>query len=251
MKTISIIGGGNVAFHLTNHILKNANLKINQIYNRSDFSHHFDIFSVEKITDLTQLKPNSDLYLICVNDENIETVSNILPIENQLVVHTSGNTSIEKINPKNRRGVLYPVQSFSKEKEVDFTKIPFCIEAENEKDFQFLTEIAHFFSEKTYKMDSIQRKFLHISAVFLNNFSNHIWYLSEKLCNENYIPFEILQPLLNETYQKTEKMSFFQAQTGPAKRKDFKTIQAHLSLLKNDEKEIYKSVTNSILNTYE
>lgn len=251
MKKVTIIGGGNVAFHFAKHISNCPNLHLNQIYNRSELSYHFDTISAEKITNLDALKSDSDLYLICVNDENIEAVSSLLPIENQLVIHTSGNTSIEKINPKNRRGVFYPVQSFSKEKEIDFSKIPFCLEAENEKDFDFLREFSLFFSEKNYKMNSLQRKYLHISAVFLNNFSNHIWHLSEKICNENQIPFEILQPLLKETYQKTEKMSFYQAQTGPAKRKDFKTIQGHLSLLKNDEKEIYKSVTNSILNSYE
>ena len=154
------------------------------------------------------------------------------------------------LDKKNRRGVLYPVQSFSKDKELEFKELSFCIEAENKADLLLLMDIAKSFSEKIYIMDSAQRKFLHISAVFLNNFSNHIWFLSEEICKKNNIPFEILKPLLAETYQKTQDLSFFEAQTGPARRGDTQTIDAHLQLLENNEKEIYKILTNSIRNTY-
>lgn len=249
MKKITILGAGNVAYHFAKQISENKKLILQQIYNQSEFSSHFDKINTEKINDLSQIKP-ADLHLICIKDEEISSFSKKLPFENQLVVHTSGNTDMLLLDKKNRRGVLYPVQSFSKDKELDFKELSFCIEAENKADLLLLMDIAKSFSEKIYIMDSAQRKFLHISAVFLNNFSNHIWFISEEICKRNNIPFEILKPLLAETYQKTQDLSFFEAQTGPARRGDTQTIDAHLQLLENNEKEIYKILTNSIRNTY-
>ncbi|MDO4880993.1 MAG: DUF2520 domain-containing protein [Capnocytophaga sp.] len=249
MKKITILGGGNVAYHFAKKIAELPHFVLSQMYNRRDFSSHFNAIKTEKIHDLAHIKP-ADLYIICIKDEEISSFSEKLPFENQFVIHTSGNTDMLALNSKNRRGVLYPVQSFSKDKELNFNEIAFCIEAENKTDELFLAEFAQLFSEKIYKMDSQQRKFLHIAAVFLNNFANHIWYLSEEICKKNNIPFDILKPLLSETYTKTQHLSFFEAQTGPARRGDMPTIQKHLDLLENNEKEIYKTLTSSIINTY-
>ena len=168
-----------------------------------------------------------------------------------MVVHTSGNTSIEAIDSKNRRGVFYPLQTMNKQTIVDFTKVPFCLEAENTNDFCLLQRLASLLSTKIYTLNSYQRRVLHLAAVFMNNFSNHLVYISQQICKENEVPFEILQPLLAETFVKLQNTSAYDAQTGPARRNDFLTITNHLAMLDNNNyKEIYNIITKSIINTY-
>lgn len=247
--SLSIIGGGNVAFHLINALYDNNIIEVKQLYNRSGFTFDFDRFTVEKVSDLTQLKP-VDICIIAVKDEAIQAVSEQLPFSDILVVHTSGNTDIQAINGKNRRGVFYPLQSFSKTISVNFSNIPICIEAETKSDLEKLRTLAQVLTEKVYKINSFQRRILHISAVFTNNFTNHLVNISQEICEKHQIPFEILCPLLAETFDKLQKTTAFEAQTGPARRGDHLTIENHLALLNGNEKEIYEVITNSILNTY-
>lgn len=249
IQSISILGGGNVAYHFAKVLQNIPSLKLVQIYNRSPLKEHFTEIRCEKTTRLEELKP-ADLYLICVKDSAIAELSEQLPFTGRWVAHTSGNTDIQQINPKNRRAVIYPAQSFTVGAELDFSQIPFCIEAEPTHLWHLLETFVQHFSQKIYKMDSHQRRMLHISAVFCNNFVNHLWYVSQKICQENDISFEIIRPLLAETFQKAQKTDFYDAQTGPARRHDFPTIEKHLSLLQGTQKEIYQILTNSILNTY-
>lgn len=246
---IIVLGGGNLAYHFCQIIQQTQGLQLVQIYNRGELSHHFSRFEIPVTHNLFDLE-QADIYLICIKDEAIFELSKKLNFSNRLVVHTSGNTSIEQLSSHNRQGVVYPVQSFSKDKQVDFANIPLCIEATNQQDQDLLLNFAQRLSSKVYLMSSLQRKYLHISAVFLNNFANHMWYLSQKICQENQIDFEILAPLLSETFHKTQSMSLYQAQTGPARRNDTQTIQKHVSLLDKETKEIYEIITNSILKTY-
>lgn len=246
---VSIIGGGNVAFHLINALFDNDVIEVKQLCNRSGFTSDFDRFAVEKITDLRQLK-SVDICIIAVKDEAIQLVSSQLPFSDVLVVHTSGNTDIQVIDKKNRRGVFYPLQSFSKSISLNFSDVPVCIEAENQVDLEKLGILALALTEKVYEISSFQRRILHISAVFANNFTNHLVEISQEICKKHEIPFEILQPLLAETFEKLQKTTAFQAQTGPARRGDIPTIENHLALLNGTKKEIYKIITNSILNTY-
>ena len=157
---------------------------------------------------------------------------------------------MKDLSDRQRRGVCYPLQSFSKEQEIDFSKIPFCLETEEASDFDLLKGLAKEFSPKCYAIDSLQRQYLHVAAVFLNNFANHMWYLSQQLCSNQQIPFELLQPLLEETCRKGLQHNFFEGQTGPAKRGDRTVIEKHLQLLQGIEKDIYKDISTSILTTY-
>ena len=165
-----------------------------------------------------------------------------------MVVHTSGSVSISAIDNKNRQGVFYPLQTFSKSKEVDFKSIPICIETKNKKDFQILEKVAKSISNIVYKINSEQRKALHIAAVFVCNFVNHLYQIGNDICIENDLPFDILKPLIQETANKIFTLSPNQAQTGPAKRKDTQTINTHMSFLSDEnQKEIYKMLTKSII----
>ena len=247
---INIIGAGNMAYQLTQAFHNHPEVQLQQLYNRSKLSPEFDAFEIEKTHHLSTLRP-ADVCIIAVKDEAIAGISKKLPFENQLVVHTSGNTSIEAIDSKNRRGVFYPLQTMNKQTIVDFEKVPFCLEAENTNDFYLLQRLASLLSTKIYTLNSYQRRVLHLAAVFMNNFSNHLVYISQQICKENEVPFEILQPLLAETFVKLQNTSAYDAQTGPARRNDFLTITNHLAMLDNNNyKEIYDIITKSIINTY-
>jgi predicted short-subunit dehydrogenase-like oxidoreductase (DUF2520 family) len=188
------------------------------------------------------------LFIIAITDDAIAEVSRQLPFSNELVVHTSGSVSMQAINNKNRQGVFYPLQTFSKAKYVDFKEIPICIEAQNEKDLLTLESVAKSISNSVYTINSEQRKALHVAAVFVSNFTNHLYQIGNKICIDNELSFDILKPLIQETANKILTLSPQESQTGPAKRKDTQTINAHLNFLTNDnQKEIYKLLTKSII----
>ena len=144
--------------------------------------------------------------------------------------------------------MFYPLQTFSKQTEVNFKEIPICIETSVAKDLPVLKQLAHSISEKVFEISSEQRKKLHLAAVFACNFSNYMYSIAEDLCNQNEVPFEVLSALIKETAQKATLNSPKSVQTGPAKRNDQATIKQHLAQLNNaDYKEIYKLLTQSII----
>ncbi|WP_293895581.1 Rossmann-like and DUF2520 domain-containing protein [Flavobacterium sp.] len=247
MIRLSIIGSGNVAQHLIQAFSKATDIELVQVFSRkaASVSH---LIPIDKVTsDFSQLKP-VDLTIIAVSDDAIANVSKQLPFENQFIVHTSGSVSIEAIDSKNRQGVFYPLQTFSKSKEVDFKIIPICLEAQNVKDFEILETVAKSISNTVYEINTEQRKALHIAAVFVSNFVNHLYQIGNDICIENELPFTILKPLIQETANKILTLSPEEAQTGPAKRKDTQTLNAQLNFLTDaTQKEIYKMITKSII----
>lgn len=247
MVTITILGSGKVAHHLIGNILESDQLTLQQIYARNTNSVTDLVSENRVVNDIKVLKP-ADIFIIAVSDISIEEVSSQIQIPNQFVVHTSGTIPMSAIQQE-RKGVMYLLQSFSKDKELDFSSIPFCIEANHQEDFQLLEKIAVSFSERVYKISSEQRKAIHLAAVFVNNFSNHMFTMGEDICKEYQVPFEILKPLILETAHKIMHLSPFEAQTGPASRGDQNTINQHLEMLTDPtKKEIYQLITKSIQN---
>jgi predicted short-subunit dehydrogenase-like oxidoreductase (DUF2520 family) len=207
------------------------------------------LLDFNKITDDWTTLADADLYIIAVSDDAISTISEQIPYKNKLVVHTSGGTSLEAIASNNRKGVFYPLQTFSKNKAVNFRTIPICIESQNASDYQLLQNVAQAMSDSVFAINSEQRKALHVAAVFVNNFTNHLYKIGNNICIENNVPFEILKPLIQETAEKIKQLSPNEAQTGPAIRNDIETINAHLSFLSDEnQKNIYKILTQSIQN---
>jgi predicted short-subunit dehydrogenase-like oxidoreductase (DUF2520 family) len=252
MVKISIIGSGNVAQHLIAALQKTQNIgndiELVQVYSRKRESLTSLLDSNTIVTDFNDLV-EADLYIIAVSDDAIASVSDQFPFKNSLVVHTSGSAPLSCLNNNNRKGVFYPLQTFTKNKKVDFKDIPICLETENSNDFQLLEKVAKSISEKVFVINSEQRKALHVAAVFVNNFTNHLYQIGSAICKENQVPFEILKPLIQETAQKIVEISPEDAQTGPAKRNDIKTIEAHQSFLTNENQlTIYKILTQSIQN---
>lgn len=249
MIKVVLFGSGNVASHLSNEFLKSNSIELVQVYNRTleNIKHLKHKTSItNQISDLKE----ADVYIISISDDDITDFSKQLNLKNKLVVHTSGALDLSALKSQSNKGVFYPLQTFTKNKELDFSTIPFCIEAENKNDLLLLEKLAKLISEKCFIIDSDQRKALHVSAVFVNNFVNHLYHLGNEICTDQNVPFEILLPLIKETAAKIENLTPFNAQTGPARRNDHKTMQKHLELLNNNQENIYKLISNSILNTY-
>ncbi len=248
MLSVVLIGSGNVAFHLAKVLMTSKEINLRQVYGR-DVSKWQHLKGKTEITNNLSDLATADIYIIAVSDNAIEEVSKQLATKNSIVLHTSGSTPLSVLQHQNK-GVLYPLQTFSKEKKVDFEEIPICIEGNSEETEETLRFFAEKISKKVFFVNSEQRKKLHLSAVFVCNFVNHLYYLGQQLCDESQLPFDILQPLIAETAEKIKLLSPFEAQTGPAKRMDTKTIEKHLSLLTNNPKKIYILLTKSIYETY-
>lgn len=250
MVKVIIIGSGNVSQHLIAALHKTQNIgneiELVQVFSRKKEAVISLLDSDKIVNDFDDLL-EADLYIIAVSDDAIASVSDQLPFKNRLVVHTSGSVSLDSLNNNNRKGVFYPLQTFTKNKEVDFKNIPICLESENSTDFQLLEKVAKSISEKVFAINSEQRKALHVAAVFVNNFTNHLYHLGHEICKEHQVPFEILKPLILETAQKIITLSPEEAQTGPAVRQDGKTIETHQAFLLNkNQSNIYKTLTQSI-----
>jgi predicted short-subunit dehydrogenase-like oxidoreductase (DUF2520 family) len=249
MIQVVILGAGNIAQHLYTIFTNAEAVQVAQVYNRSQKALQY-FNDVATTTNLKELQ-DADVYIIAVADDAIASVANKLPFTNRLVVHTSGSASMHVLHKKNRRGVFYPLQTFTKGKAVDFSQIPLCLEAREKSDFKLLQQLADAMGSPSYKISSEQRRALHVSAVFVNNFSNHLYRIAHEICEANNVPFQILHPLIQETAQKITTLTPYMAQTGPAKRGDEKTINDHLEKLDKDiHKEIYTLLTQSIAKTY-
>lgn len=250
MVKVSIIGSGNVAQHLISALQKSQNsgagIELVEAFSRKKESLASLLDPDSITTDLSALK-EADLYIIAVSDDAIASVSNQLPFKNRLVAHTSGSAPLDVLHDTNRKAVFYPLQTFTKGKAVNFKTIPICLEAENPTDYQLLDKVAKSISDKVHAINSEQRKALHVAAVFVNNFTNHLYSIGNNICQENQIPFDILKPLIQETVEKIMTLSPDEAQTGPAIRNDQKTIAAHEAFLTNENQlTIYKILTQSI-----
>lgn len=249
MIKVVLIGSGNVASHLAKIFQQTKNIDLIQHYRRNDRNDHLFDQNIPKTNSLNKLK-KADIYFIAISDNHISTVSEQLKFKEGLVVHTSGSISMNQLKCAAHKGVFYPLQSFSKDKKIDFSNIPICIEAENAKDLVLLEKFVNLISNNCYKINSEQRKTLHVAAVFVNNFVNHLYYIGNEICNKNKIPFEILQPIIQETAKKIVELSPYEAQTGPAQRNDSKTIEKHKAMLTVNQQEIYTLLTKSIAKTY-
>jgi predicted short-subunit dehydrogenase-like oxidoreductase (DUF2520 family) len=250
MVKVIIIGSGNVAQHLIIAFQKNktvgSEIELVQVFSRKKKALLHLLDSDKIVTDFSAIVA-ADVYIIAVSDDAIASVSNLLPFKNSLIVHTSGSVPLDSLNNGNRRGVFYPLQTFTKNKEVNFKNIPICLESENSTDFRLLEKVAQSISNKVFTVNSEQRKALHVAAVFVNNFTNHLYQIGNEICEEHQVPFDILKPLILETAQKIITLSPVAAQTGPAMRKDKKTIEAHqLFLTNSNQSNIYKILTQSI-----
>jgi predicted short-subunit dehydrogenase-like oxidoreductase (DUF2520 family) len=245
MISVVIIGSGNVAKHLIKAFLKIENVNLKQVYTRNLEDEALLKSSVSTTSDLSLIK-EADVTIIAVSDDAIANIS--YNLKNALVVHTSGSVEMKALKNQKNKGVFYLLQSFSKEKEINFSTIPICLEAENKSDLAKLEKLASLLQGNIYHLSSLQRKKIHVAAVFVNNFTNHMYTIAYNICEEHNVPFDILEPLIEETSQKIKNLTPKEAQTGPAKRNDIETIKNHLNLLSKSQQELYLKITQSIQN---
>lgn len=250
MIKVSIIGNGNVSYHLVQAISKAEGVRtLKVIDSRMDMLE--ETGTSPKPTLGAQKTEYPDIYIIAVSDDAIASVSRKIRKTKSLVVHTSGSVPMNTLPKDVRKGVFYPLQTFSKGAKLDFSKIPICIEAENKDDLELLRKLAHCLSDVVHVIPSEKRSYLHLSAVFANNFTNYMYRLAEETCMKQDLPFSMLLPLIRETANKMERLSPVEAQTGPAKRGDLATMEKHFELMNTKEhKEVYSLLSQSIQQTY-
>ncbi|MCX6275922.1 MAG: DUF2520 domain-containing protein [Bacteroidetes bacterium] len=247
---IVLIGAGNVATHL-GVALKKAKHEILQVYSRSESSSRelSQKLRCKYTTDVKSIFAAADLYIISISDHAIKEFLKYLSLKNKIIVHTSGSVPMKIFGKKfTNHGVIYPLQSFSKERNIRFNEVPLLVEGNNAATFSAIASLARSVSPFVFEMSSADRKTVHLAAVIANNFSNHLFVQAEKILMKKNIPFPLLGPLMHETVIKAIKVTPKAAQTGPAKRGDAKIIEEHLAMLKNEPslQKIYKLLSESI-----
>ena len=246
MIKIVLLGAGNVGTHLCRALQNKEGLEIIQWYNRSLNSLEKELvpFAVtQNLNDIIE----ADLYIISVSDTAIPAISKSLEGKNGLIAHTAGSIPMEVLGAHQNHGIFYPLQTFSKQKEVDFNQIPLCLEANQPENLNLLKKVAQSLGGPVHLIDSAQRKALHVAAVFVNNFTNHLYTIGEELCKAHKVPFSVLQPLIAETADKIKHLPPSAAQTGPAARGDQKILKDHLQYLtKESHQKLYQLISASI-----
>lgn len=255
---ISIIGAGRVTWHLA-PALENAGHTIQEVYSRRHAEakkltrrlYHAKVLDEPDFSD-----SSSDIFIIAVADDAISTVASrlILPAHEPVVVHTSGSQPLEALAGANTpyTGVFYPLQTFTKNKDVDFSQVPICLESEDSDVLKMLTKVAKSISPKVKLINSRERAVLHIAAVFACNFANHLLQMAETLLESQHMDLSLLKPLITETINNSLSLGPQQAQTGPAVRGDLVTLEKHMGFLKDfdqDYADIYKAITQHIIDT--
>lgn len=252
---IVLLGSGNVATHLALALEQNG-MTLRQIYSR-DLRHARTLSdrlssNPASINSLADLSRDADLYLFAVSDAAIALLAEQMPQTTGVWAHTAGSVELEILRRNHAdSGVLYPLQTFSKGRALDFSRTPVYIEAYSELALRTLSQVGQSISRSVYQIDERQRKQLHLAAVFACNFVNHLYHISEQLLSDVGLPPHSLFPLIAETAAKIETLSAAKAQTGPAARRDDCTMGKHLAMLQDPySQQIYRQMSDAIINQF-
>ena len=248
---ISVIGAGNVATHLARALHASPLCEVVEICSPRSAARLAAELNVKATASLADVAPDSNLYLISVSDDALPQVVDGLPRNPQAVyAHTSGSVGMEVLSPLSPKiGVFYPLQTFSRDVEVDIARVPMFIEGSDDAVSRLLTTLAESISGSVFKADSRLRGQLHVAAVFACNFVNHLWAIADSLLARDGLTLEVLHPLLEETLRKAERNHPADVQTGPAARGDVKIIEKHASSLPADLAALYRDLSKSIMNS--
>jgi predicted short-subunit dehydrogenase-like oxidoreductase (DUF2520 family) len=253
LNSIVILGAGNVAFHLTRALIENT-FNVRQIFNRTlSRAQEIGEANLVSYTDKISEIDKADLYIIACSDDGIEEFSHYIPYDDVLVVHTSGSSPMSALKGNYRKGVLYPLQTFTKGRQLRYDEIPFFVEAEHPEDKDSLLELANRISNEVYELDFAKRMEIQMCGVWACNFVNYMYKIAGDICEKNGVPTNVLLPLIKETANKLEELSPYDAQTGPARRGNEVIINRHLNLLEDNSRlyDIYKTITDAIKLEYD
>ncbi len=252
---VVIIGAGGVATQL-GKALKEAKHEILEVYSRTLSSADFlaKALGSTPITNIEDITSNADVYIIAVKDSAIKEI--LPPLckgkrKEKVMLHTAGSVPMSIFNGYAKNyGVFYPLQSFSKIREVNFSFVPCFIEANNAISLVEITTLARSISSKVHMVSSEERKKLHLAAVFASNFVNHCYAIASKILEDTKIPFEEMFPLMEETLKKVQEIGPKASQAGPAVRDDKNILNMQLEMLERETflKNIYEIMSQSIHN---
>jgi len=256
--SVSFIGSGNLAWHLA-PALDNAGYSVREIYSKNPT--HADnlverLYDAEVKATLDFSTSASAIFIIATPDDTIQSVAQeiILP-EEAILVHTSGSQLISVLSfaATPNLGAFYPLQTFSKSRKIEFGEIPIFLEFANDATEKVLTAMAKAISKSVFKITYEERKALHVAAVFAANFTNHMLLLAQQIMRENSLSYDWLKPLIAEMINKSLTIGPENAQTGPARRGDFETLDRHMEFLQDDESlgELYKLISQDIVDRYD
>ncbi len=250
--SVVMVGSGNVATHISKR-LNNQGVNILQVYSRTEESARLmaEKLSAEWTTDPKSLNSEADLYFLALKDSVLADFLIKSGLKNKLLVHCSGSLGISILSPySNQYGVLYPLQTFSKSREINLEKIPIFIESSNAETEKKIFQLAKSISTSVNKATSSQRLQLHMAAVFACNFVNHMYTIAGEIMETSGFGFDYLEPLIRETCEKALRLHPREAQTGPAVRNDRNIIEKHLHTLEYDAnlRLLYERLTQHISN---
>jgi predicted short-subunit dehydrogenase-like oxidoreductase (DUF2520 family) len=250
---VALVGSGNVATHI-GLALNAAGIEVSQVWSRQ--IEHAKILASQiaanPISNLKEIDQTIDFCMIAVKDDAISIVAEELSGFKGIIVHTSGAVDLTVFNGLfEKYGVCYPLQTFSIAKQVDFSAIPICIEANNKETLDDIEVLARKLSKNVVEVDSNKRKILHLAAVFACNFTNHLYALAGDLLEGNGLAFDLIRPLILETAEKVQYALPVDVQTGPAVRNDELTLKKHEELLLKQPQllSIYQILSDSIKKT--
>ena len=248
MIRIGLVGTGNVAVALAREIRDHEALSLVQLIGRDLNKLPKDLFGLPFSNQFNSL-PDCDVVLIAVSDHAIQKVSNQLPFTDAVVAHTSGASSIDLLSNHKNRGVIYPLQNFSKQQQqLPWSEIPILWEGNNKEVNEKLETLSQLLSPNTLQSDEKQRLSMHLAAVVVNNFANHLYTEAHSFCKSNNVSFDLLIPLIEETTRKIKHQDPRKSQTGPALRGDVQTIQRHKTIPKTEElSDLYSLFTSQLL----
>jgi len=255
--SVSFIGSGNLAWHLA-PALDNSGFAVKEVYSKNSI--HAEelverLYQADIKTSLDFSTSSSTIFIVATTDDAIqEIVREIVLPEDAILVHTSGSQPLSVLGyaATPNLGVFYPLQTFSKSGKVDFSGVPIFIESENSVTEKLLMAMAKTISKSVFKISSNDRQALHVAAVFASNFTNHMLLLAQEIMKENSLSFDWLKPLIAEMMTKSLTIGPENAQTGPARRGDFETLDKHMEFLNDNESlaELYKVISQDIVDRY-
>lgn len=249
-RQMVIIGAGNVATHFA-HAFSAAGYAIVQVYSKTIDSARAlaGQFGVGCTNSLSLLRTDADIYIFAVSDDALFDIALDLKLKDKICFHTSGTVPMDVLSPITKNyGVVYVPQTFIKHIAMDYSRLPFCVEASNVNTLDMLKAMASTISSSVYSLNGEQRRYLHLASVFASNFGNCINAMAQQIMEQHNLPFEIIHPLISETAKKIQYGNLWSLQTGPAKRGDTKTLDKHRRLLIDDSKalEVYNLLSSII-----
>lgn len=247
---ITILGSGNVATHFAK-AFRNVGHEILQVWSRNNEHAQLlaDTVKAQAVASIDKFSQEADICIVAISDDALFEIPQKLHFNNTIVLHTSGSVALQVLEGSSPHiGVLWSPQTYIREAEMDYTQLPFCVEGNDNHSTQSIMNLAQSVSPNVYSLNSVQRKWAHLSAVMVNNFGNALNASAQQLMSKHEIPFELLLPIIDETARKAHLGNLRQQQTGPAIRHDKKTLDAHRKQLETEPQllELYNLMTRLI-----